>query len=78
MIVHVSICTPFLSTIPHKQGRCAPPTSPNHWPQHPLHWVMISGCLARPLLDLFVCLLHALFVCCLPAELFSACIQSVG
>lgn len=50
----------------------------NHWSQHPLHQAVISGWPAQPLLDLFVCLLHTLFVCCLPAELFSACIQSVG
>lgn len=69
---------PATVTIPHRQGRCAPPTSPNHWAQHPLHRVVISGWLPWPLLDLFVCLLRELFVCCLPAELFSACIQSVG
>lgn len=63
---------PATVTIPHRQGRCAPPTSSNPWPQHPLHRAVISVWLAWPLLDLFVCLPRALFVCCLPAELFSA------
>lgn len=79
-----SIHSPFPSsqvTIPHGQGRCAPPTSSNPWPQHPLLSLGGDSWLAHTafagFVCLFVCLPHT-FVCCLPAELFSACIQSVG
>lgn len=63
---------------PRRQGRCASPTSSNHRPKHPSRRAVVPGWLARPLLDLFVCLPLALFVCSLPAELFFACIQYVG
>lgn len=70
--------SPAAIAFPCRQGRCPSLTSSNHWPKHPLHQAVISGLLAWPLLDLFVCLPCALFVCSLPAELFSACIQYVG
>lgn len=82
MRLSMHLSTPHFSpaafAFPRRQGRRASPTSSSHWAKHPLHGAVISGLLAGPLLDLFVCLPCALFVCSLPAELFSACIQYVG
>lgn len=81
---HTAVCLPtphfgpISTTSPRRQGRRASPTSPRRWPKHPVRRAVISGSLAQPLLGLFICLPRGLFVCSFPAELFSACIQSVG
>lgn len=80
-VVHVSIWTPFLSShspcSPQARQMCSSHISKSLAPA-PFAPAVIYGWLSRCLLDLFVCLPHTLFVCCLPAELFSACILSLG